>query len=122
MKTGVDITLVKRFKKNLNNEKFLNKVFTKTEIDHILQHKTTKGMLERMAGKFCVKEAVGKALGTGISQGVRFTDIEVNINNDNRPYVVLYGRAKDIFEQSFKEIDVSISHDGGMAVAFCVLN
>ncbi len=122
MKTGVDIMSIDRFKKHLNNEKFLERIFTKFEVEHIIQHKTRKGQLERMAGKYCAKEAVAKALGTGIANGVCFNDIEIKEDEYKRPIVNLKGKAKIIYDSlGFNSIEISISHDNGMAVAFCVI-
>ena len=121
MRTGVDIIEIKRLKKHLLNEQFMNKIFTKYEIQHIMQHSTIKGQLERMAGKYCAKEAIAKALGFGISKGVGFKNIEINHDANNRPYVSLTGIAKEIFDSIGTQLDLSISHDAGMAIAFCII-
>ena len=122
MRTGIDITRIKRFKKFLKNEKFLNKVFTEKEIEHILQNKTEIGKLERLAGKFCAKEAILKALGTGIGNGIKLKEIEILSDENLRPKVFLYSKAKQKFAVlKLNEIDISISHDAGMAIAICVV-
>lgn len=122
MRTGIDITRIKRFKKFLKNEKFLNKVFTEKEIEHILQNKTEIGKLERLAGKFCAKEAILKALGTGIGNGIKLKEIEILSDENLRPKVFLYSNAKQKFAVlKLNEIDISISHDAGMAIAICVV-
>ena len=122
MRTGIDITRIKRFKKFLKNEKFLNKVFTEKEIEHILQNKTEIGKLERIAGKFCAKEAILKALGTGIGNGIKLKEIEILSDENLRPKVFLYSNAKQKFAVlKLNEIDISISHDAGMAIAICVV-
>ena len=122
MRTGIDITRTKRFKKFLKNEKFLNKVFTEKEIEHILQNKTEIGKLERLAGKFCAKEAILKALGTGIGNGIKLKEIEILSDENLRPKVFLYSNAKQKFAVlKLNEIDISISHDAGMAIAICVV-
>lgn len=122
MRTGIDITRIKRFKKFLKNEKFLNKVFTEKEIEHILQNKTEIGKLERLAGKFCAKEAILKALGTGIGNGIKLKEIEILSDENLRPKVFLYSHAKQRFAVlKLNEIDISISHDAGMAIAICVV-
>ena len=122
MKVGVDIANVSRFENFLNDEKALKRVFTSREIEHIFMHNTNKGRLERGAGKFCAKEAFSKALGLGISEEVNFVDIEILPDKNNRPTVTLYRTTKQKFETNFSKIDISISHDGGMAIAFCVID
>lgn len=121
MRTGVDITDIKRFKKLLKDENFLNRIFTEKEQQHIFAHKTEKGQLERLAGKYAGKEAVSKLLGTGIGNGVVFKDIEILPNFDARPIVNLFGKAKLQFEKlKLSQLDISISHDAGIAIAYCV--
>ncbi len=121
MRVGVDIVATRRFKKLLNKEKFTNRIFTQEEMEHIMLHKTQRGQIERMAGKFSAKEAVAKMLGTGISEGVTYKDIEVKINADKKPNIMLHNKALTIYNQlKLTQIDVSISHDDGMAIAFCI--
>lgn len=122
MRTGIDITRIKRFKKFLKNEKFLNKVFTEKEIEHILQNKTEIGKLERLAGKFCAKEAILKALGIGIGNGVKLKEIEILHDENLRPKANLYTNAKQKFYfLKLNKIDISISHDAGVAIAICIV-
>ena len=123
MKTGIDIVRIKRFKKFIKNEKFLNKIFTDKEIEHVLQNKTEIGKLERLAGKFCAKEAILKVLGTGIGNGIKLKEVEIINDENSRPIVNLYSRAKEKYNDlGFTEIDISISHDAGMAIAICIAN
>lgn len=122
MKTGIDITFCDRFSEKLNKKSFLDRIFTVNEQKHIFALKTREGALERLAGKFCAKEAVSKALGTGIADGVNFLDIEILPNQQNKPVVTLYGGAREKFiEQNLTELEISISHDGGMAISICVM-
>ncbi len=122
MKTGIDIAKISRFQKLIDDENFLNRVFTKDEIEHINKNNTAQGKIERIAGKFCAKEAVSKALGGGIGDGVGFSDIEILPNEFGCPKVNLYGGAKILAEKiGLKEIEVSISHDTDYAIANCII-
>ena len=115
--TGVDIVNVNRIKKILNNkrEKFYEKIFTKREIEYIIKkgHKPTT-----VAGNFAAKEAVSKALGTGIGI-IGWKDIEILRENSGRPYI--HFRNQEIIDRfKIKEIQISISHEDLYAIAFVV--
>jgi holo-[acyl-carrier protein] synthase len=73
------------------------------------------------AGRFAVKEAVMKVLGTGWSRGVRWVDIEVLRERGQPPRVVLHGRSAEIAAQrGIARIHITITHDGGLALATAV--
>jgi holo-[acyl-carrier protein] synthase len=77
---------------------------------------------ERLAGRFAVKEAVLKALGTGKSQGILWRDVETIRGAMGKPEVKLYGKALNYMKKlNGKQIFVSITHDGGKAVAFVII-
>jgi len=122
MRTGIDIAKISRFDKLIADNTFLERVFTKKELAHIREHNTKQGQIERLAGKFCAKEAVSKTLGKGIGDGINFIDIEILPDELGRPTAMLYGKAKDLAQNlGFKQIEISISHDADYAVANCVL-
>ena len=73
------------------------------------------------AGRFAVKEAVMKVLGTGWRRGVRWIDIEVVRAPGQAPRCVLHGESLRIAEQKgIQSIHVSITHDAGLAAAVAV--
>lgn len=76
---------------------------------------------ESVAGRFAAKEAVSKALGTGI-RGFEFKDIEIDKNTLGKPIVSLRGEAKKLGEKlgNYK-IHLSISHSKENAIAYAVL-
>ena len=76
-------------------ERFLNKIYTDGERAYF---ERWADPVPRIAGRFAVKEACMKALGTGWSSGVRWRDIEVVREPSGKPTLVLHGRAHDIFE------------------------
>lgn len=100
---GIDIVEISRIKKLMDeNEDFLHKVFNEDEIERI---KKRKEPYERAGGIFAAKEAVAKALGTGIGK-ISFKDIKIKYNEDS-PYA-------EVFDMKF---DLSISHERSYAVA-----
>ncbi len=118
---GVDTVPVERIKRLVEKyrERFVNRIFTQAEIEYAFRSK--RRMAERLAGRFAVKEAVMKVLGTGKSQGILWKDVETLRGSRGRPEVVLRGAAKKAAEDmGIARIHVSITHDGGMAIAFVI--
>ncbi|MCX7841940.1 MAG: holo-ACP synthase [Clostridia bacterium] len=119
---GVDIIEVSRIKKSLDNngDAFREKVFTQKEIDYCESKRIAR--YHSYAARFAAKEAVVKALGTGISKGVYWKDIEVLNGENGCPYIVLHGKAQKIFEAAGgKNISLSLSHSNQHAIAFAVM-
>jgi holo-[acyl-carrier protein] synthase len=118
---GVDIVDVERVKDLLERyrERFVRRVFTEVEAGYA--GKSVREA-ERLAGRFAVKEAVLKAFGTGKSQGILWRDVETIHGAMGKPEVILYGKAKNYLEKmKGNRIHVSITHDGGKAVAFVII-
>ena len=112
---GVDIVEVARIKESLSKEVFMKRVFTPGEIDYC-QNKANAHI--HFAGRFAAKEAILKALGTGLS-GLKWTDIEVLPDKIGVPLVYLGITASRIAEkQGITEVLVSISHCDNYAVAY----
>jgi holo-[acyl-carrier protein] synthase len=75
---------------------------------------------ETIAGFWSVKEAFSKALGCGIGKELNFTDIEVYKDEKNAPYIKIN---PDIIEKfNIKSTSLSISHDGGFAIAVVAID
>ena len=118
---GVDIVDVERVDGLLKRyrERFVRRVFT--EAENRYAGRSVK-IAERLAGRFAVKEAVLKAFGTGKSQGILWRDVETVPGPRGKPKVILYGNADKYLKQlNANLVHVSISHDGGKAVAFVVI-
>lgn len=82
---GVDITEISRIQKiQQKNQSFAKKVLTKAELNYY-QRLTTKRQAEFLAGRFSIKEAYSKALGTGIGKAVAFMDLEVLNDKSGKP-------------------------------------
>ena len=120
---GVDIIEIERVRRAIqNNKKFLSKLFTEREIDYFISRNMNS---EVIAGNFAAKEAVSKALGTGI-RGFSFKDIEILRNELGKPEVILHSGAnlignKLVGNNNSLRIHLSISHNNSNAIAYSVL-
>lgn len=115
---GTDIIEIDRIDKAINNTPmFLEKVFTKEEIQQL---NSNKNRVESISGNFAVKEAVSKALGTGI-RGFSLKDIEVFRDNLGKPIVEVSEKIKELIKEKKFTFHVSISHNKTTAIAFVVL-
>ena len=120
---GVDIVSIDRIEKALgrSGDAFFSRVCSEEEI--AIAPKLTTRRIEFLAGRFAAKEAVSKALGTGIGgKGVSMTDIKILKKENGAPRAELSGSALEVFEyEGGKNISLSISHDNGAAIAFCCI-
>ena len=113
---GVDIVEIPRVEQALQRygERFLARIYTAAEQAYC----RSRG--PQLAGRFAAKEAVSKALGTGIRR-IHWRNIEILPNRAGAPKVTLYGPAKERLERAgFSGIEVSISHSRDNAVAMAV--
>lgn len=109
---GNDIVEIERIEKAILRVGFIERVFSEKEIDE-LNKRGAKG--ENYAGKFAAKEAISKALGTGV-RGFNLVDIEILKNSLGKPEVYLNGSLSD---KNIK-IELSISHSREYAVATAI--
>jgi holo-[acyl-carrier protein] synthase len=113
---GVDMIEIARIERGLARfgRRFADRFFTVQEQTYCA------GKAERLAGRFAVKEAVGKALGIGIGD-VRWTDIEVVGDDRGRPQLVLHNEAAKLAEQlGLNHWSISLSHTATHAIGFAV--
>jgi len=118
---GVDIVEISRIRALLDRygDRFLRRIYTEKETAYAI---SGANVAERLAGRFAVKEAVMKALGTGKSQGILWRDVETLRGRFGKPEVHLHGQAvKWAKWRRGGAVHVSITHDGGKAVAFVIL-
>lgn len=120
---GVDIIEIERVRQAIqNNKNFLSKLFTEREIDYFISRNMNS---EVIAGNFAAKEAVSKALGTGI-RGFSFKDIEILRNELGKPEVILHNGSnlignKLVGNNNSLRVHLSISHNNSSAIAYSVL-
>ncbi len=107
---GIDIVNIKRFEKFLNKyeNRALERFLTPSEISLVNSTNTA-------AGFFASKEAISKALGSGISKECGFKDIIIYKDNKNAPYFTLTKKIVDKYK--ITNTALSITHDGGFAIA-----
>lgn len=113
---GIDIIEVVRIENSLERlgQRFLDRIFTAQEQNYC------DGKSERLAGRFAVKEAVGKALGIGIGD-VRWREIEIVNDQLGRPELVLHGDAKSLADRlGYHTWSISMSHSEANAVGMAV--
>src|SRR5512140_2358298 len=119
---GVDVVDIARVQALLDRhgERFLRRVFTEEEAAYAMGG---ANKAERLAGRFAVKEAVMKALGTGKSQGILWRDVETLRGRLGKPEVRLHGQAVQWakIRSGGAMMHASITHDGGKAMAFVIL-
>jgi holo-[acyl-carrier protein] synthase len=96
--TGIDIVEVKRISRLMSEYAihFTNKVFAESETAECTKKRASE---KHFAGRFALKEAVLKLLGTGLSGGVRWQDIVTTVDSAGCPSVALRGRAKEIAQK-----------------------
>ena len=121
MLIGVDMVEINDVRKLIKYENGLKKIFTENELN-ILKESNQHLIAKHLAGRFAVKEAVVKALGTGFTDGITFKDIETVNVGSGKPLLYLYGRAKEIAESmDINDYSVSISYSRQNALAMVVL-
>jgi len=118
---GIDLVEIARIERMLEDhgDRFVARCFTSDERAYAEASAAVRG--ERYAARFAAKEAVLKALGTGLRDGIEWTDIEVARNAAGAPSAVLGGRAEEIARTlGIEAWSLSLSHAGGLAMASAI--
>ena len=115
---GIDLVDFPRLEQLIerHGDRFLNRVFTPAEQAYA---RAKRNSLETYAGRFAAKEAVLKAIGTGLSGGIRWTDVEVVNEPGGKPAVRLGGRITRRIGE--KKVLLTISHTKELAIAQAIL-
>lgn len=116
---GIDIIEIERIKKVIDRKpRFIERNFTQKEIEYFEKNKLRA---ETIAGNFAAKEAISKALGSGI-RGFNLKDIEVLRDDLGKPIVKTYNNLESIcIDYNIVDIKISISHSKNYAVANCLI-
>jgi holo-[acyl-carrier protein] synthase len=116
---GVDIVELGRIRDVLerHGERFLKRILTEGEQRYCALHRDP---VPHVAARFAAKEAALKALGTGWSGGIHWTDVEVVREASGKPTLLLHGEAAKLQGPSACW-HLSLTHDRGNAVAVAVL-
>ena len=122
---GTDIVNIKRLEKSLKlyDKKFKENIFSKNEIAYCEKKKNPSAFY---AKRFAAKEALSKALGTGITRNIKFKYIEVSNDHYGKPSIKLIGPADKYLKLKIKKrkynIFLSISDDKPWAQATVVIS
>lgn len=117
---GTDIIEVLRIARMIerHGELFIGRVYTEHEIEYCASRKAAS---QHYAGRWAAKEAVLKAIGTGLVRGISWRDLEVRANPAGGPTIKLYGGAREVLERSgIERIHLSISHCRSHATAYAL--
>jgi holo-[acyl-carrier protein] synthase len=122
---GTDIVNIKRMKQTLskNGNVFKKRIFSKGEINYC---EKKKNPIPYYAKRFAAKEALSKALGTGIRKGINFKNIEISNDRYGKPTIQLTGSTENYLKQKIKKkkysIYLSLSDDAPWAQATVIIS
>lgn len=116
---GNDIIEIERIEKAISKESFKNKVYTQRELENIEKR---GDRVETYAGIFSAKEAISKAIGTGVRE-FSLTDLEILNDDLGKPYVVVSEKLDKIIKSKKEDyqIEISISHSKKYAIAMAII-
>ena len=116
---GNDIIEIERIEKAISKEGFKNKVYTQRELENIRKR---GNRTETYAGVFSAKEAISKAIGTGVRE-FSLTDLEILNDDLGKPYVVVSEKLDKILKAKKEDyqIEISISHSRKYATAMAII-
>lgn len=116
---GVDIVHVDRIEHWDSIPGLISRFFHPDEITDAEARKSSRAV--SLAARFAAKEALGKALGTGL-KNIKLKDIQVVTNHNGKPDILVHGTAKKALEKSGSQnIFLSLTHERDNAVAVVVL-
>jgi holo-[acyl-carrier protein] synthase len=116
LRSGVDLVEINRIQGTVERygDRFLKRVYTPYELAEVGSNYSS------LAARFAAKEAVSKALGSGIGT-VAWQEIEIRRGQANQPILHLYGAALNLAKElGLKDWSVSLSHSALLAIAFVV--
>mgnify|MGYP001330476001 CR=1 FL=1 len=119
---GVDIIKNKRIDSLIKNKIFIKRTFGRSEIQ---SSEKFSNKINYFAKRFAAKEAFSKALGTGISKGLNFKEIEVIKEDSGKPSLSIKGKSLLVVKKTLKKdnfvVFLSISDDKPFAVATVII-
>lgn len=117
---GIDVLEIQRMRKALDRygEHFIRHVFREDEQEEAPEGESRYAFY---AGRWAAKEAVSKALGTGIGERCNWTDIRVRRTKGGKPRIELSGRGRQTArELGIAHLHITISHEGRIACSAAV--
>ena len=116
---GNDIIEIERIEKAILKEGFKNKVYSQKELENLEKR---GNRTESYAGIFSAKEAISKAIGTGVRE-FSLTDLEILNDDLGKPYVLVSEKLDKILRNKKEnyQIEISISHSKKYATAIAII-
>ena len=116
---GNDIIEIERVEKAISKEGFIAKVYTQREIENIVKR---GNRTETYAGIFSAKEAISKAIGTGVRE-FALTDLEILNDDLGKPYVIVSDKLNKIIQRKKEnyQIEIAISHSKKYATTMAII-
>jgi holo-[acyl-carrier protein] synthase len=116
---GIDIIEIDRIKKSVDTfgEHFLNKVYTKSEIDYCL---AKHNKYQHLAARFAAKEAIYKAIASGWEKEATWKNMEITNEKNGLPVVKLLGKLNQFIGDD-KDIKISLSHSDNYVTAVAIV-
>jgi holo-[acyl-carrier protein] synthase len=111
---GIDLMETERIKKHLDDPDFLERIFTERELEDCMHRAHPE---EGLAARWAAKEAVAKALGTGIGEFLAFRDVEVTTVRGKGPRIRITGP----YAQYPMRISLSLTHTRTNAAAVVLI-
>jgi holo-[acyl-carrier protein] synthase len=121
---GTDMVEIDRIAKaySKQGDKLVQRILTPSEIEKFEGLANLQVKIGYLAKRWCVKEAVAKALGTGIAKGIGWQQMEVTNNKLGAPIMTLSGEAKARLNiLGGKNVLISLSDERHYAIAFCTI-
>jgi holo-[acyl-carrier protein] synthase len=121
---GTDMVEIDRIAKAYSKQghKLVQRILTPSEIESFENIANLQVQICYLAKRWCVKEAVAKALGTGISKGIGWQQMEVTNNKLGAPLMTLSGEAETrLNDLGGKNVLISLSDERHYAIAFCTI-
>ncbi|MGC6481066.1 MAG: holo-ACP synthase [Porticoccaceae bacterium] len=118
---GTDIVEIQRIASTLERQgdKFVQRILTKSEI---VEYQARGNSVAFLAKRFAAKEAIAKALGTGIGRGISFQQLIVSNNSDGAPQVELQANAAERLKQlGGSKVLLSLSDEKSYALAYAAI-
>jgi len=118
---GIDLVKVSRIEAVLerHGQRFVERILHPNEL---LIYQNHSHPLAYFAKRYAAKEALSKALGTGIARGVNFNEIETQLNELGRPHLILHGTTLDKADElGVNNLFITLSDEQDYAIANVIL-
>lgn len=120
---GTDVVKLERVERSFSRhgEKFVKRILAESEVRQFQSKGSDTAKIAFLAKRFAAKEAISKALGTGMQEGIDFKNIIITTNELGKPEVDVVAAAEAwVIKHSIRKIHLSISDEQDVGVAFAV--